>query len=110
METEFIDRFSYLIDEYSTGILAKRTHCFGLFDGSLIFEEIQELGVHEWEIINPGLKRVMTKNRELLDVIHQQRDLKSDSLEYSLRNRHVASVLPNITNLEDLVRYSDISS
>ena len=99
METEFVDKFSHLIDEYSTGILAKRTHCFGLFDGSLIFKEIQELGVHEWEIINPGLIIVMTKNRELLDVIHQQRDLKSDSLEYSLRNRHVASVLPNITNL-----------
>ena len=110
VETEFIDKFSDLIDEYSTGILARRTHCFGLFDGTLNFEEVQELGVHGWGTINPGLKRVMAKNSELTDVIHKQRDLKSDSLEYSLGSRQVTSVLPNITNLEDLVRYSEISS
>ena len=108
-ETEFIDKFADLLNEYSTGILARRTHCYGLFDGTLDFEQISQLSEHDLERVNPGLERVVTTNNELSEIVYQERNLKSDALEYVLKSDRVSSVLPNITNLEDLVRYCDIS-
>ena len=110
METDFLDNFSDLINQYSTGILTRRTHCYGLLDGTLDFEEIRDLNESGMEMLNPGLKRVVTNDDGLPDIGHQGGDLKAHAMEFSLNNNQVTSVLPNILNYEDLVRYADISA
>jgi len=110
METDFLDKISDLINQYSTGIFTRRTHCYGLLDGTLDFEEIRDLNESGMEMLNPGLKRVVTNDDGLPDIGHQGGDFKAHALEFSLNNNQVTSVLPNILNYEDLVRYADISA
>ena len=110
LETELLDSLSDLIKKFSTGILARRTHCFGLLDGTLDLKEISALSESTLETLSMGLKRVVTKEHDIANIDYRDGDIRSRALEFGLNDPLVSSVLPNIVDYESLVIYCNLSA
>ncbi len=110
MEQQPARKFFPIAEQAKTGFLTRVPHASGLLDGTYtrdtVFESTDHRSHRRQEWLTQGLQKLAT-----LDFLTQQvsGSIGQTAIKFALSGTQVASVLPNITNLDQLQEFAATS-